>query len=143
MTIKFLPLDTQEWLERGYKVLRELRTELSLTEFYTIYNQAKARDEFHLMAAVDNDNIVGVMGYRILFDFVHGKHLYIDDLVTTATKRGSGVGARLLKEAENIAKEHGCIGMRLCTGIENQGAKNFYEREGWLLRPVAYKKKLG
>lgn len=138
----FVILNSKEQLERGYKVLRELRTELSLSEFLAIYEQAKSRDGFQLMAAIDEDNIVGIMGYRVLFDFVHGKHLYIDDLVTTQAKRGSGIGAKLLQEAEKIAKEQGCLALRLCTGTANERGKKFYEREGWDLRSVAYKKKL-
>jgi ribosomal protein S18 acetylase RimI-like enzyme len=123
--------------------LRELRTELSLSEFHAIYKQASSRDGFQLMAATDDDDsIVGIMGYRILFDFVHGKHLYVDDLVTTEAKRGSGIGAKLLQEAEKIAQVQRCVALRLCTGTANDRAKNFYEREGWNLRSVAYKKKL-
>jgi len=37
------------------------------------------------------------MGYRLLHDFVHGRHLYIDDLVVTSRLRSSGLGAELLK----------------------------------------------
>lgn len=138
----FVTLNLPELLERSYKILRELRTDLSLLEFHAIYEQANRRDGFQLLGAVEHEDIVGVMGYRVLFDFVHGKHLYIDDLVITAAKRGSGIGALLLKEAERIAKEQGCAALRLCTGTANERAKNFYEREGWNLRAVAYKKKV-
>ena len=44
------------------------------------------------------------MGYRFLHDYVHGKHVYIDDLVTTAAIRSQGAGAKLLKYAEMIAE---------------------------------------
>ena len=142
-TKTFVTLNSREELERGYKVLKELRTELSLSEFHAIYDQAHSRDGFQLVAAFDSEsNITGVMGFRVLFDFVHGKHLYIDDLVTTEAMRGSGVGAQLLKEAERIAKGQGCVALRLCTGTANERGKKFYEREGWNLRSVAYKKKL-
>jgi hypothetical protein len=42
----------------------------------------------------------------------------------------------------DLAKELDCKGLRLCTGIENEQGKKFYERNGWSLRAVAYKKKL-
>ena len=140
--INFMPLDSRDLLEKGFHVLRELRTELSFEDFLFIYEQANSRDAFQFLAAVEGESILGVMGYRILFDFVHGKHLYIDDLVTTKAMRGLGIGAKLLKEGERIAKEQGCVALRLCTGTANERAKKFYEREGWSLRSVAFKKKV-
>jgi GNAT superfamily N-acetyltransferase len=138
-----MALDTPALLERGYAVLRELRTELTLTEYAALYSEAHKRDGFVLIGAFEDDALVGVMGVRILFDFAHGKHLYVDDLVVTEAKRGSGVGAALLNKAEQIAKEKGCASLRLCTGIANDAAKKFYAREGWTLRSVAFKKRLG
>lgn len=82
------------------------------------------------------------MGYRVLCDFVHGRHLYIDDLVTDENIRSKGYGATLLKEAEKIAQENGCTNLRLCTGIDNDRGKTFYEKNNWNLRAVVYKKKL-
>ncbi len=82
------------------------------------------------------------MGFRTLFDFVHGKHLYVDDLVTAEKHRSKGIGATLLQWAETEATNTGCRGLRLCTGIQNDTAKRFYEREGWHLRAVAFKKQL-
>jgi GNAT superfamily N-acetyltransferase len=140
--IIFQLLDSRELLDRGFLILKELRTELTHEEFHSIYNEAHSRDGFNFIAALDNEQMIAIMGYRILFDFVHGKHLYIDDLVTSRAMRGRGVGAKLLKEAERIALNQGCKGLRLCTGISNDDGKRFYEREGWNCRAVAYKKKL-
>jgi hypothetical protein len=55
---------------------------------------------------------------------------------------------RLLKEHRKTLKEvskvtdQKCDGLRLCTGIENESGKRFYEREGWTLKAVAFKKKI-
>ena len=108
----------------------------------SLYESAKEKDGYTLIGAYDGDSCVGVMGYRILYDFVHGKHLYVDDLVVTAAKRSSGIGAELLKFAETIAKEHACKGLRLCTGVENERGRRFYERLGWSPRALAYKKSI-
>ncbi len=82
------------------------------------------------------------MGYRISYDFVHGKHIYVDDLVTSENHRSQSYGAMLLKHAEDLAKEHNCTNLRLCTGIDNDRGKRFYERNLWSLRAVVYKKKI-
>lgn len=48
-----------------------------------------------------------LMGYRVLYDYVHGKHLYIDDLVVNETSRSQGYGASMLEFAEKESKRLG------------------------------------
>lgn len=129
-------------LERCYPVIKELRPHLSFEEFLSIYNHAKHSDSYELVAVEQDGQIMAVMGYRFLTDFVRGKHVYIDDLVSTEKARSKGLGAELLKFAEGIALETNCAGLRLCTGVENERAVNFYEREGWTKRAYAFTKKL-
>lgn len=139
--IEFRELTTTADLGGGYKVLRELRTNLSFERFLELHNAAARADAYKLLGAFEAGPCIALMGYRVLFDFVHGKHVYVDDLVVTERCRSRGVGAALLREAETVAQRMNCDGLRLCTGIENEAGKRFYEREGWELRSVAYKKK--
>ncbi|HPI41306.1 MAG TPA: GNAT family N-acetyltransferase [Pseudobdellovibrionaceae bacterium] len=132
----------QNDLERFYPVMKELRKDLSYQDFLSLYEKAHEADSYEVVGLEDQGKIIAVMGYRILYDFVHGKHLYIDDLVSTESQRSKGLGAKLLNYAEELAIKHSCKGMRLCTGIENEQGKKFYDRNGWNLRSVAYKKKL-
>lgn len=81
------------------------------------------------------------MGYRVLWDFVRGKHIYIDDLVSTATKRSQGIGKQLLQFAEEVARSSGCKSLRLCAALENELGIKFYERNGWTKRSFAFTKK--
>lgn len=127
-------------LERVFPVLRELRSNLTFDQYCATFREAREHENFRLLGMFDGATCVGVMGYRILHDFVHGRHLYVDDLVVTAARRGQGLGSELLREAEKIAKTQNCSLLRLCTGIENERGKEFYEAEGWTLRAVAFKK---
>ena len=129
-------------LESFYQVVKELREHLSLDEFFAIYNQAHLENNYTLVALEEEGNILAVMGYRFISDYVHGKHLYIDDLVTTKKQRSKGLGVLLLSYAENLAQKSGCKMLRLCTGIDNELGKKFYQKNGWDLRAVAFKKKL-
>ena len=126
--------------EAMFPVIRELRPHLSFADYAALIEESRKRDEYELVAIFDGANCIAAMGFRILFDFVHGKHLYIDDLVVTEACRSKGVGAELLQYAEKIAAEKRCKGLRLCTGVDNVGGKKFYEREGWKMRSVVYKK---
>ncbi len=129
-------------LERCYPVIKELRQQLSYEDYFSIYEEAHAADGYELVAIEDNSEILAVMGYRFLSDYVRGKHIYIDDLVTTEKIRSKGLGAELLKFAEDVARTSGCRSLRLCTGVENERGVNFYDRNGWIKRAFAYTKKL-
>lgn len=142
MSFRFVRAQEKNDFERFYPVMKELRKELSFDDYMTICQNAHEADGYEIVAIEADKKVLAVMGYRILHDFVHGKHLYIDDLVSTESHRSQGLGTELLKYAENRARELGCRGLRLCTGIDNEQGKKFYERNGWKLRSFAYKKKL-
>lgn len=131
---------TQNDLEKCFAVIKELRPHLSLTEYLEIYAEAHKSNGYEIVAIEEEGNVVAAMGYRILFDYVRGKHLYIDDLVSTEKSRSKGLGAKLLKYAESVAKELKCKSLRLCTGIENERGIQFYEKNGWIKRSYAYVK---
>lgn len=126
--------------EEIFPIMRELRPHLTFDTYAELIREAARRDDYCLVGAYQDGRCVAAMGYRILYDFVHGKHLYVDDLVTTESCRSQGVGAQLLEHAHAIAKETGCKLLRLSTGVDNAGGKKFYERENWKLRSLTYKK---
>ena len=128
--------------EDVFAVIKELRPHLDIKEFKQIVALAHAADGYRIVVAEEKGDVQAVMGYRILHDLVHGSHLYIDDLVTAQAHRNKGLGAQLLKHAEAEARRLGFTRLRLCTGIDNEGGRRFYEREGWEARALAFKKKV-
>jgi GNAT superfamily N-acetyltransferase len=128
--------------ECSFPVMKELRPHLSYADYKEIYQHAHTSDGYQIIALEENGKIAALMGYRVLSDFVRGKHLYIDDLVSTQKARSKGLGTELLKYAENLAEQLDCKILRLCTGIENERGAIFYERNGWTKRAYAYTKKL-
>jgi GNAT superfamily N-acetyltransferase len=139
---KFFIVQDKIDLERCYPVIKELRPHLDFTQFLDIYECARAADGYEIVACEVQGQIVAVMGYRFLWDFVRGKHVYVDDLVSAENHRSFGYGSELLKFAETIAKKAGCKALRLCTGIENELGIKFYDRNGWTKRAFAYVKKI-
>lgn len=142
MKITFTKATSPELLQKFYPVMKELRSGLSYEDYLSLHSEARRQNDYEIVAAMEGEEVRGVMGYRILHDFVHGKHLYVDDLVSAENYRSRGIGALLLKHAEEVARLEGCRGLRLCTGVENEAGKRFYEREGWIARALAFKKKL-
>lgn len=142
MKLKIQQVRSKEELEKCFPVIKELRPHLNYDNYIAIYEQAHKSDGYELIAFEEQGKILAVMGYRFLSDFVRGRHLYIDDLVSTESARSKGLGAELLRYAENIAIENGCKSLRLCTGIENERGIKFYDRNGWNKRAYAYVKKV-
>lgn len=140
--IKFVKIQNREELEKCFPVMKELRPHLSEQEYLEIYRHAHAMDGYEILALEYEGDIAALMGYRIVYDFVRGKHIYIDDLVSTEKLRSKGLGAYLLKHAETIAHDLGCKSLRLCTGVENDRGKKFYEQNKWMLRAYAFTKKI-
>lgn len=140
--MKIVEVRSGSALKTCFPVLRELRTHLDFAQFSKLYLAARKSDDYRLVGMFADKQCVALMGYRILFDFVHGKHVYIDDLIVTRMRRSQGLGAILLKHAEEIAVEKRCSGLRLCTGIDRKDSQRFYERNGWSAKAFAYKKPL-
>lgn len=131
-----------ENIETVYPLMKQLRPNLTLPQFIQVHDLAKAADHYTLWGYFENNTCVGLMGLRILFDYVHLKHLYIDDLVVDESRRSTGIGAKLLKHAESLAQKEQCTGLRLCTGGENLRGIQFYENEQWIQRALVFKKKI-
>ncbi len=142
MAQQIVVIQSQSELEQVYPLMKELRPHITLQNFLDIYQQSHKTTGYEIAALKQDNQILAIMGYRILYDYVHGKHCYIDDLVSSEQQRSKGYGAELLKYAEKFAQANGCTGLRLCTGIENERGKKFYEKNGWNLRAIVYKKKV-
>ena len=56
---------------------------------------------------------------------------WIPELIVAEAKRSTGVGKRLLAEAERVSRERGCWGIALESATWREDAHRFYEREGW------------
>jgi GNAT superfamily N-acetyltransferase len=142
MEKKLFVAKTKLDLEKCFPVMKELRPHLEFSDYLLIYEEAHRNDGYEIVAIEDEGKILAVMGYRILSDYVRGKHIYIDDLVSSETARSKGLGAELLRYAEDIARKMECQTLRLCTGIENDRGAKFYEKNGWAKRAFAFTKKL-
>jgi GNAT superfamily N-acetyltransferase len=119
-------------LDDVYPVLHELRTELTPEEFRTRYALGFP-DGYRIAALYDGDECRAVAGYRVLVNFVRGKVLYIDDLVTTNAWRSKGYGKALNEYLIERARAEGCAAVTLDSHVDREGAHRFYFREGYAI----------
>jgi len=133
--------DTQEALRSCYAVMKQLRPHLQGEEDFLDRIARMQTQSYRLLAAWGDDGqAVALAGYRFQENLVYGKFLYVDDLVTAETARGSRWGARLLDALTAVAEQAGCMRLVLDTGLANALAQRFYFRQGLLTSSMRFGK---
>jgi GNAT superfamily N-acetyltransferase len=121
-----------ERLAAVYSVMKELRTHLSDQDFHDRY-AAGHEDGYRMAAVFDGDDCRAAAGYRLFTNFVSGRHLYIDDLVTAERWRSHGYGRLLNKYLVELARNEGCSSVQLDSSVERRDAHRFYFRERYAI----------
>lgn len=96
------------------------------------------RDGYRLSCIREDDIVVAVAGYRISQCLAWGKFMYVDDLVTDASRRSQGFGKAMLEWLLEEAKRHGCAEFHLDSGIQRKEAHRFYECNGITIAAYHY-----
>jgi GNAT superfamily N-acetyltransferase len=115
-----------------YPVMRELRDELSEDEFNARYVAGHPLG-YRIAALFDGDECRAAAGYRIFTNFVSGRHMYVDDLVTAEAWRSHGYGRLLNKYLVELARNERCTSVQLDSGVHRRKAHRFYFRERYTI----------
>ena len=119
-------------LDDVYPVMHELRTELSPEDFRAIYRDGHA-EGYRVAALFDEGECRAVAGYHLSHGFMHGRFMYIDDLVTAERWRSKGYGTALNDYLRELAQREGCSSVHLDSGTHRTGAHRFYFRERYVI----------
>lgn len=142
MTVEIAELAPgDERLAGVYPVMHELRTDLSPSEFAARY-EAGYPDGYRVVALYDEGECRAAAGYRILTNFVRGRVLYIDDLVTGERWRSRGYGKALNDHLTKLAEDAGCDYVTLDSGTVRTDAHRFYFREGYVITSFHFRRAL-
>jgi GNAT superfamily N-acetyltransferase len=106
----------------------------------------------HLSASSDHVVFVASLDNRVIgwIEVIISRHLHsgsyalISGLVVSDHFRGRGIGRRLCTQAEDWARDHGQLLVRVRSQISRQDAHRFYLREGYrqTKTSAAFEKKL-
>ncbi|MEM7119020.1 MAG: GNAT family N-acetyltransferase [Chloroflexota bacterium] len=132
---------TDEEIEKCFDVMLELRTNLKREQFLETIRQMEQQG-YQLAYLADNDQVVAVAGYRIGFNLFLGKHLYIDDLVTSAAVRSKGYGETLYSWLKGVAIKQECTHIHLDSGVHRGHTHRFYFRQGLTISSFHFREKL-
>jgi ribosomal protein S18 acetylase RimI-like enzyme len=133
---------TADELAACFPVISQLRPLLKDAAEWVARACAMKADGYRVLAAWNGDRVLALAGYRVADNLIHGRFLYVDDLVTARSERGRGLGAALLAELSVIGAGQGCQRLVLDTAAANAGARRFYRREGLLDLSIGFVKSL-
>lgn len=116
-------------IEKAAEVLLELRPSFELAALISAI-ESQGESGYRLAILESTGVILAVAGFRIDTKLAWGKHLYVDDLVTTSGRRSEGAGQVMVDWLKACAEKNGCAQLHLDSGVQNFQAHRFYLREG-------------
>lgn len=130
---------TEEQIERCFPVMSQLRAGFSPESFVKqVKRQQEAGYVLTCLSQNPDDAILAVAGWRVRENLAMGPHLYVDDLVTSESRRGKGLGKTLLEHVVERGRQAGCSLALLDSGVQRFPAHRFYLREGFDIRAYLF-----
>ncbi len=121
-----------------YPVMALLRPHLTGTDELTARVARQRKAGYRILAAWRAGAPVALAGYRTEENLIHGRFVYVDDLVTAEGERNRGLGALLLDAVAAEGRKLGCDKLVLDTALDNVDAHRFYHREGLRSRALRF-----
>jgi ribosomal protein S18 acetylase RimI-like enzyme len=121
-----------------FTLVRALRPQLiSEAEFVERWRR-QSEQGYAILGLWRAQGPVALAGFRVQENLVHGRFLYVDDLVTDENERRRGHGARLLDRLKTEGRARGCRKLVLDTALENTLGHRFYYRQGLLAMSLRF-----
>ena len=133
--------ETDTEIDRCFEVMSELRTNLVRDTFLETVREMESQG-FRLAYLEDGDSVVAVAGYRLARNLFLGKHLYIDDLVTSQKVRSRGYGETIYGWLRNKAIKSGCKFIHLDSAVHRGETHRFYFRQGLTISSFHFREEL-
>jgi len=125
-----------------FPVMRSLRPHLTGPDELVARVTRQREAGYRLLAGWRDGVPVALAGYRVEENLIHGRFIYVDDLVSAESARREGLGARMLDGVAAIGRELGLQRLVLDTAIDNVFAHRFYYRQGLLARALRFSREL-
>ena len=128
-------------ITKCFDVMAELRTHLEYKTFLATVREMEQQG-FQLAFIEDDCQVVAVAGFRIAQNLFLGKHLYIDDIVTSHKQRSKGYGRMLYQWLRAQALEAGCGYIHLDSAVHRRETHRFYFQQGLSISSFHFREKL-
>jgi len=121
-----------------YGLMRQLRPALACERELIERWRRQAAAGYRLIALWQADAPVAVAGFRVQENLMHGRHFYVDDLVTAEGARSKGYGQALMERLKAEGRALGCSKLVLDTPLTNTLGHRFYYRQGLLATALRF-----
>jgi GNAT superfamily N-acetyltransferase len=125
-----------------FPVMVQLRPHLAGPEELVVRVARQREVGYRILAAWRKGAPIGLAGYRIEENLIHGRFVYVDDLVTAEGERRQRLGALLLDTVATEGRRLGCGRLVLDTALDNVLAHRFYYRQGLLARALRFSREI-
>ncbi len=122
----------------AFELMRLLRPLLVDACAFAKQVQRQSQQHYRLLGAWLDTELVGLVGFRMLENLLHGRFVYVDDLVVAQSQRHAGIGAQLLDQVRREAIRSAAQHLVLDTGLHMPLAQRFYFREGLLAKGMHF-----
>lgn len=114
------------------------RTKSSIEKMTKIFRHIQNDESYKLIVAEQDGEIVGTIMGILCYDLVGEcrPFMVIENVVVANSKRGQGVGSKLIEKIEDIGKQNEVNYMMLVSAAERIETHKFYESVGYKLDVV-------
>jgi GNAT superfamily N-acetyltransferase len=133
-------VDVDQWAElyRAYRAFYRLEPDEQVVNRVWAWIEDPIH-EVNCLVALAGSELVGLAHHRRFARPSSGTvGLFLDDLFTAPTARGSGVASALLQALSQLAERQGLSVVRWITSTDNDRARRLYDRTAALTKWVTY-----
>ena len=131
-------VDQEDDVLACYPLIRQLRSHLDSEQEFLLRWQQQSTQGYNLLTLWHGTQPVGLAGFRVQDNLVHGRFVYVDDLVIDASCRNRGYGKILIERLKAEAKLLGCAKLLLDAAMSNTLGHRFYYRQGLLATALRF-----
>lgn len=126
--IKIMKSDSE--ILSTFRLFQQLRPHLNGVEYLEKIKRLQKKYDYHLVAVIENNEVVAAAGYRVTESLAWGNYFYLDDLITNKKSRRKGFAKILWEWLINQAKINDCEQFHLDSGVNRHDAHRFYLKGG-------------
>jgi GNAT superfamily N-acetyltransferase len=135
-------LDNKNDMLLAYPIIKQRYENLTLEKYNEQISEMIKVNDFKMIAAFLDNEIIGIAGYWVLRMLYCGRYIQVSSFIVDKEKRGFGIGQKILETLEKIGKELNCEKIVLDSYTENKKSHSLYYRNNFHIRGFHFMKDL-
>ncbi len=140
--IEFIHLNTADEMMIAFPLIGQMYEKMDEATYYEYVKEMIEINNFKMVAAFIDGELVGVSGYWILLMLYCGRYIQISNFVVDENKRSFGIGKAMMNYLENLGRKLGCEKFILDSYSENKKSHSLYFSQGFYIRGFHFMKDL-